>query len=100
MTKGLAISNDPMYQLIREGKIEEFNAKKQSGEYCNLKGCDFRSLDLRGIDLRGSLLDGCSIDAAKIFGTYFPLNILAQEILLSLEHGTRLRVIHEKKQPE
>ncbi len=77
MTKGLAISNDPMYQLIREGKIEEFNAKKQSGEYCNLKGCDFRSLDLRGIDLRGSLLDGCSIDAAKIFGTYFPLNILA-----------------------
>lgn len=114
------ISTDPMYQLLREGKIDEFNAKKQSGEYCNLKCCDFRSLDLkgidavgldlrgayfrqadlRGVDFRGSLLDGCSINGAKISGTYFPLNIPAQEILLSLEHGTRMRVIHEKKEEE
>ncbi len=120
MPKGPAISHDPMYQLLRDGKVDEFNAKKQAGEYCNLKGCDFRSLDLRGIDavgldfrgayfrqadlrgldLRGSLLDGCSLNAAKISGTYFPLNIPAQEILLSLEHGTRLRVIHEKKDPQ
>ena len=120
MANAPSISTDPLYQLLREGKIEEFNAKKQSGEYCNLKGCDFRSLDLRGIDaigldlrgayfrqadlrgidFRGSLLDGCSINGAKISGTYFPLNIPAQEILLSLEHGTRIRVIHEKKEPE
>lgn len=106
------ISDDPMYQLLREGKIEEFNVKKQAGEYCNLKSCDFRSLDLkgldavgldfrsayfrmadlRGIDFRGSLLDGASINAAKISGTYFPVEISAQELLLSLEHGTRIRV--------
>ena len=115
MTKP-GISNDPMYQLLREGKIAEFNTKKQAGEYCNLRGCDFRSLDLRGIDavgldfrdayfrqcdmrgidFRGSLLDGASINGAKISGAYFPLNLPAEEIILSLEHGTRLRVIHEK----
>lgn len=117
MSKKPAISNDPMYQLLREGKIDEFNSRKQSGEYCNLRSCDFRSLDLkgldavgldfrgayfrlsdiRGIDFRGSLLDGASINGAKISGTYFPVNISAQEILLSFEHGTRLRVVHENK---
>ncbi len=117
MSNAPIISNDPMYQLLREGKVDEFNAKKQEGEYCNLKACDFRSLDLRGIDavgldfrgayfrmtdlrgidFRGSLLDGASINGAKISGTYFPLEISASEVLLSLEHGTRLRVLREKK---
>ncbi len=117
MTNSPSISTDPMYQLLRDGKIDEFNAKKQGGEYCNLKSSDFRSLDLRGldavgldfrgayfrmtdirgIDFRGSLLDGASINGAKISGTYFPLEISAQEVLLSLEHGTRIRVIRNKK---
>ncbi len=66
MIKGPAISNDPMYQLLREGKIEEFNAKKQSGEYCNLKGCDFCSLDLRGIDAVGLDFRGGLISARRI----------------------------------
>ncbi len=116
MNNSPEISTDPMYQLIREGKIDEFNAKKQAGEYCNLKSCDFRSLDLkgidavgldfrsayfrmsdlRGIDFRGSLLDGASINGAKISGTYFPVEISASELLLSLEHGTRLRVKRKK----
>lgn len=111
------ISHDPMYQLLRGGDIKAFNVKKQAGEYCNLKSCDFRSIDLRGldavgldfrgayfrmtdirgIDFRGSLLDGASINGAKISGTYFPVEISAQEILLSLEHGTRLRVSRVKK---
>ena len=104
MSNEPAISNDPMYQLLREGKIDEFNAKKQAGDYCNLQSCDFRSLDLkgidavgldfrnayfrmtdmRGIDFRGSLLDGASINGAKISGAYFPVEIPAQEILLAL----------------
>ncbi len=120
MTQSPSISNDPMYQLLREGKIDEFNAKKQDGEYCNLRGCDFRSIDLqgvdavgldfrgayfrmadlRGIDFRGSLLDGASINGAKISGTYFPLEISAEEVLLSLEHGTRIRVIRDKKEAD
>lgn len=117
MNSSPVISNDPMYKLIREGKIKKFNEKKQAGEYCNLKSCDFRSTDLRGIDavgldfrgayfrmsdlrgvdFRGSLLDGSSINGAKISGTYFPVEIPAQELLLSLEHGTRIRVHREKE---
>ncbi|MCP3852823.1 MAG: pentapeptide repeat-containing protein [Gammaproteobacteria bacterium] len=105
------ISNDLMYQLLREGKIDEFNAKKKAGEPCDLKLCDFRSLDLRGldaggldfsgayfrltdlrgIDFRTSSLDGASINGAKISGAYFPVTLSAQEILLSFEYGTRLR---------
>lgn len=117
MSNAPSISSDPMYQLLREGRVDEFNAKKQAGEYCNLKSCDFRSTDLqgidavgldfrgayfrmsdlRGIDFRGSLLDGASINGAKISGTYFPVEISAEEILLSLEHGTRLRVRRKTK---
>ena len=111
------ISDNPMYQLLREGKIEEFNSQKKEGEVCDFQSCDFRSLDLRGlnaygidfrgayfrqtdlkgIDFRGALLEGATINGAKISGAYFPKTISAQEILLSLEHGTRLRLSGKKK---
>jgi uncharacterized protein YjbI with pentapeptide repeats len=44
----LRIPNDPMYLLLREGCIVEFNAKKAAGEKADLRGCDLRGLDLRG----------------------------------------------------
>ena len=45
----LHIAKDPMYLLLREGCVKEFNAKKASGEQCDLRGCDLRGLDLRGL---------------------------------------------------
>jgi uncharacterized protein YjbI with pentapeptide repeats len=106
------IMDDPLYQLIREGKIQKFNKKKLAGAECNFQYADFRAVDLRGIDttgldfrhayfrqadLRGvdfskSKLNGASINAAKISGTFFPSNISSGEILLSLNHGTKMRI--------
>ncbi|VAW76163.1 Pentapeptide repeat family protein [hydrothermal vent metagenome] len=105
------ISDDPMYRLLREGAVEEFNTRRAGGESCNLKGCDFRTLDLRkldakgldlsdgyfrqtdlrGIDLSETNLEGASINAAKISGVFFPKQLSAEEINLSLTHGTRMR---------
>lgn len=112
----LRLPNDPMYLLLREGCITEFNAKKAAGEKADLCGCDLRGLDLRGMDaagldfsgsyfrqsdLRGvnfrqARLEGASINAAKISGAYFPDELTASEIELSLLHGTRLRYRSEK----
>lgn len=106
-----AIKDDPLYQLLRDGKIAEFNERRQAGEACDLTGTDFRGLDLRGLDaagldlsnsyfrqadLRGvdlstANLAGASIHGTKISGVHFPIDIAAEEILMSLEHGTRLR---------
>ncbi len=112
MTTPPVISDDPLYQLLREGKIEEFNQRVAAGEQVNLTSCDFRHLnlqglntqgldfsnsyfrqaDLRGIDFSGCLsLEGASIHGAKISGVYFPQQIRAEEIELSLQHGTRMR---------
>ena len=44
------ISTDPLYQMLREGKMKEFNARVQAGEKPDLTNCDFRSVDLRGIE--------------------------------------------------
>lgn len=105
------IKQEPLYQLLREGKTKQFNECRQNGESVDLTGCDFRSTDLRGLDasgldlsnaylrqadLRGidfsqSNLEGASINSAKISGTYFPSQLSAEEILLSLLHGTRMR---------
>lgn len=105
------IKQEPMYLLLREGNIEAFNQKKAAGEGCDLSGCDFRNLDLqgmdavgldlsnayfhqtdlRGIDLRQARLEGASINMAKISGAYFPLELSAEEIKLSVEYGTRMR---------
>lgn len=111
MTNKPQIKNDPLYQLLREGKVGEFNSRKATGETCDLKACDFRNVDLRGIDasgldlsdgyfhqtdlrgvdLREANLQGASINGARISGTYFPRQLSAQEITLSLVHGTRMR---------
>ncbi len=106
------ISDQPLYRLLREGKISEFNQRVIAGESVDLSGCDFRHMNLQGIvtkgldfsgsyfrqaDLRGvdfsecMSMDGASIHDAKISGVYFPKQIRAEEILLSLEHGTRMR---------
>ena len=105
------IKKDALYQLLREGKIDDFNSRHAAGEPCDLAGADFRGLDLRGLiadgldlsgcyfrqsDLRGVDLSktnllGASIHGAKISGVYFPADLPADEILMSLEHGTRMR---------
>ena len=105
------IKDDPMYHLLREGKIIAFNDLKTRGKTCDLTHCDFRGLDLRGIDANGldlsncyfrqadlrgidfshTRLDGASIHGAKIAGAYFPKELAADDILLSLMHGTRMR---------
>jgi len=104
-------NDDPLYRLLREGHINEFNESKARGERTDLTNCDFRGLDLRGMDadsldlssgyfrqadLRGidftnTILEGASIHATKISGTYFPKQLSADEITLSLTHGTRMR---------
>lgn len=106
------ISDQPLYRLLRDGKVDEFNQRVAAGEQVDLTGCDFRHLNLQGLeakgldfsdcyfrqaDLRGVdfsaciSLNGASIHAAKISGVYFPKELHPDEILLSLEHGTRMR---------
>lgn len=102
---------DRMYQLLRDGNIKEFNVVKAEGNTTDLTGCDFRNVDLRGIDAQGldfsdcyfrqadlrgvdfrhCRLEGASINAAKVSGAYFPPELSAEEITLSLSHGTRMR---------
>lgn len=100
-----------MYLMLREGCIKEFNAKKSSGDTCDLRGCDLRGRDLRGLDADGpdfsdcyfrqsdlrsvdlskTKMDGASINACKISGALFPVELSASEMKLSLLHGTRMR---------
>jgi uncharacterized protein YjbI with pentapeptide repeats len=96
--------------LLLEGKFEEFNRLAQEDppdlesvdlrgvdlrsadlQHANLRGAYLRNTDLRGVDLLYADLDGASIHAAKIGGVRFPRHIPADEILLSLREGTRLR---------
>ncbi len=105
------IPQEPLYQLLRAEQVQEFNSKVDRKAPPDLSGCDFRGLDLRGldvsgldlsdayfrgsdlrgIDFRGAKLEGASIVTAKISGCYFPAELSAEEITLSLNHGTRLR---------
>jgi uncharacterized protein YjbI with pentapeptide repeats len=104
-------NKDPMYHLLREGKIQDFNSNKAKGKVPVLREADMRGLDLRGMDasgidftdsyfrqsdLRGvdfsnAKLEGASINGAKISGCLFPKELSAEEITMSLLHGTRLR---------
>lgn len=107
----LMYNDDPLYRLLREGEVALFNQRRLDGEVCNLRAADLRSLDLRkldaagldlrdcyfrqadlrGVDFSRANLEGSSINGAKISGTYFPAELSAEEITLSLLHGTRMR---------
>ncbi|MDZ4261811.1 MAG: pentapeptide repeat-containing protein [Pseudomonadota bacterium] len=104
-------NDDVLYRLLRDGKIAEFNQQRGHTATLDLINCDFRGVDLRGLDAAGLDLTGCyfrqtdlrgidfsnakmegaSINSAKISGTYFPKELSATEIELSLIHGTRMR---------
>jgi len=104
------LEND-IYQLLREEKIDAANERLESGEPCDLTGaflrgcnlqglhatsinftdCYFRLADLRGLDLRHCCMEGASIHGAKIHGTYFPVELTAEEIMMSINYGTRMR---------
>lgn len=104
----------PLFQLLTEEDIDNFNQQKaqyfetgvldlQGADLrgLNLRGLDaagidfrdayFRSCDLRGIDFRETQLEGASINRAKISGCYFADSLRAEEVLLSLTTGTRMR---------
>ena len=64
----------------------------------NLRKADLRnaychSADLRGVDLSEAKLEGASFHMARVSGAYFPPNVPADEIRLSLEIGTRIRCL-------
>lgn len=114
MTTSPAISQDPLYQKLRNDDVAGFNQAIKAGQTCDLRGMDLRGLDLRGlqlsgmdirdcylrgadlrgIDFRGCNLDGVSLANARISGCYFPAELSADEIRMSVELGTRLRHSH------
>ena len=97
------IKDDPMYRLLREGAVDEFNTRRAGCDFrhldlrkldakgLDLRDCYFRQTDLRGVDLSEARLEGASINAAKISGAYFPPDLSAEELTLSLVHGIRMR---------
>ena len=103
--------DDPLFQLLRDGNVKEFNRRKGEKQSIAMTDCDFRHLDLRGLDasavdfsnsyfratdLRGidfsnARLEGASLNSARISGVLFPAELAPEEITLSVNHGTRLR---------
>lgn len=102
---------DEAYRALRSGDLVRYHqviAGRSQVDFSNsdLRGADLRGVllekvvlrgsylrdaDLRGLDLRAHDLEGCSLSHAKVSGTYFPDNLSAEELRLSLEFGTRLR---------
>lgn len=104
--------NSPAYRCLRVGDIAGFHHYSNEDETVDLANADLRSVDLRKVDLtkvvlRGAYLkeadlrgqdlrqhdlEGCSLRHAKVGGVYFPENLRPDELLMSLNFGTRLRV--------
>src|SRR3569832_1218113 len=68
MSDAPKIKTDPLYRLLREGKVSAFNEEKARGKRCDLTNCDFRGLDLRGLDTSGLDLSGCYFRQADLRG--------------------------------
>jgi uncharacterized protein YjbI with pentapeptide repeats len=87
------IKADPLYQMLRQEDVDSFNAslRRMNARGLDFSNAYFRNCDLSGIDFRETNLEGASLMDAKVSGVYFPEALSANEIRLSLDHGTRLR---------
>ncbi|MCS3471184.1 uncharacterized protein YjbI with pentapeptide repeats [Pseudomonas sp. JUb42] len=103
--------DSPLYVMLRQDDVVGFNQEKPRSGTIDMTGGDFRGLDLReldttgivftdayfrsadlrGLDLRDVPMEGASIAHAQISGAYFPRELTADEILMSVNFGTRLR---------
>lgn len=103
--------DSPLFALLRKDDVTAFNLQRPKNTPVDLAGGDFRGLDLRdldadkidfsdayfrsadlrGVDLRTASMEGASIAHAQISGAYFPVELSADEILMSVNFGTRLR---------
>ena len=103
--------DSPLFALLRNDDVNAFNLQRPQNSAIDLAGGDFRGLDLRelnaadidftdayfrsadlrGVDFRTASLEGASIAHAQISGAYFPPELSADEILMSVNFGTRLR---------
>ncbi|TBU90951.1 pentapeptide repeat-containing protein [Phytopseudomonas dryadis] len=103
--------DNPLYHLLHNDDIAAFNQQRPRDGSVDLSDGDFRGLDLRaldahaidfrnayfrgadlrGVDLRSAQLEGASLAHAQISGAYFPVELSADEILMSVNFGTRLR---------
>ena len=99
-----------LFALLHKDDIHGFNQQRPPG-HIDMRGGDFRGLDLRelqaqdvdftdsyfrsadlrGLDLRTACIEGASLAHAQISGAYFPVELTADEILMSVNFGTRLR---------
>jgi uncharacterized protein YjbI with pentapeptide repeats len=104
--------DDPAFRDLRENDLAHFQEHIAGRKVVDLTSADLRGVDLRnvdvaklilrdaylrdadlrGLDLRQLDLEGCSIHGAQIGGTYFPTSLSPQEIINSVQHGTRLRM--------
>jgi uncharacterized protein YjbI with pentapeptide repeats len=102
---------DEAFRQVRSGDVDGYHRSiatrtEVDFSYSDLRGTDLRNADLtkvkltgaylrdtdlRGQDLRQHNLEGCSLYHARISGVWFPADLSADEIRLSLEQGTRLR---------
>ena len=93
-----ALLDSALYALLHEHDIRGFNQQRPAGPI-DMRGGDFRGLDLRelnaeGVDFTDAYFrsaDLCGLAHAQISGTYFPVELTADEILMSVKFGTRLR---------
>lgn len=103
--------NHPAYRCLRVGDVAGFHHYANEEDVVDFSFSDLRSVDLRKVDLRKVIirgaylkeadlrgqdlrqhdLEGCSLRNAKVGGVYFPDNIRSEEVLMSLQFGTRLR---------
>jgi uncharacterized protein YjbI with pentapeptide repeats len=73
------------------GDFRGLDLRELNADGVDFRDAYFRSADLRGIDFRNASLEGASLAHAQISGAYFPPELSADEILMSMNFGTRLR---------
>jgi len=99
-------------RMLREGRVATFNARVAESGPADLTDANLRMADLRGADLKGACLkgaylraadlrgqdlstcgmEGASMSGAKVSGVFFPPDLAPDEITMSVNLGTRMRV--------
>ncbi|MDR2727353.1 MAG: pentapeptide repeat-containing protein [Deltaproteobacteria bacterium] len=76
---------------MRNQNLADLDLRGYNLSNMDLSGSYMSGANLSGLDLRGADFSGVSLKNAKVSGCYFPKDLAAEELRLSLEFGTRIR---------
>ena len=90
--QALAAADASFHLDLAGANLRGVDLRRATLRNADLRNAYCHTTDFRGVDLSQANIEGASFHRARISGAYFPPNVSAEELKMSVDLGTRIRL--------